>query len=346
MNIRALTSNQILAIPSDSPHKLFSSENASYEMKILRGLWHPDLNVDPQAKAVFQHIYDLYAEAERQLASGSWKGASKFTWRGKDSTLQLSYLNAAEFELGVQYTSSKQVVWAVAPEHSSLFSSALRTLSSLSYAGPDMKAQFEKLFPTNIKHWDGEKLVIMSDKTEDVFPLRLVLNKFGGALPPKHVAWVVSRLQNIAAYLEFVGLSHHAISIDNLFISPKYHTVLLLGGWWYAQPLGRRVSQVPGALKHLYPKELLTTKEATVKTDQALIKAVSLELLGDTSSTGSMLLSRIGPDDIPMPMLSFLRSPPMDSAEKAFVAWSEALESSFGKRKFVELKLTASDLFE
>jgi hypothetical protein len=82
-------------------------------------------------------------------------------------------------------------------------------------------------------------MVLVIEKTPDVYRLRDLISALGGSIEPKHVAWMMNTVLNIACYLERAGLTHNAITPDSYFVSPKYHSGLLLGDWWFAAKAGQ-----------------------------------------------------------------------------------------------------------
>src|ERR1019366_9493031 len=138
----------------------------------------------------------------------------------------------------------------------------------------------------------------------------------------KHVAWILSRLHNLACYLHVSKLVHHEISLDTVFINPKDHSVALLGGWWYARPSGASLKQVSKRTHGLLPWKAQLKKKATRLTDSELFRATGRELMGTRKK--------------PKAMVDYLNTVTLDNAIKNFSEWSTMLEESFGPRKFTE----------
>ena len=79
-----------------------------------------------------------------------------------------------------------------------------------------------------------------------------------------------------------------------------------------------------------------------MKIDAELIRAVGRELLGD--GVGSKLLSD---PNIPNALLNWVRTAAIGDAYKEYEEWSKkVLKDSFGERRFVELKIQASDIYK
>src|SRR4051794_908284 len=97
MNYRTINLNkrQILAIPENTPEKLFSGdlENARSEFYRLGRIWHPDRNADLEAPRVFQHITNLYQKAKEMIKTDSWTGRGELIiYQGRDPVRTVSFL--------------------------------------------------------------------------------------------------------------------------------------------------------------------------------------------------------------------------------------------------------------
>lgn len=177
-----------------------------------------------------------------------------------------------------------------------------------------VKEEITKYLPVFVKRSDDFDIV---GKSKSLFYLPLHLPKIIGT---PHASWIVSSLYNFLCYLEWSGLTHNAIQIENLAIDPAAHSAHLLGGWRYSVPTGKRLSFLPRLAP--VPKDKL----ATHRTDLAMLKALGLQLLGDRTGMGL---------DQTDPKVRFLRSVSSGSAITDYALWVKSL----GVRKFVELKL-------
>ena len=106
-------------------------------------------------------------------------------------------------------------------------SKAIEMFQNLEYPSADIH-NLSKGFPAilaivNLK--DGRCLLVV-DKPENIYPLTL-FNK----LDPKHVAWMISRMENTGCILAFNSLDFTSITAFDLYINPKTHHVFFLDGW-------------------------------------------------------------------------------------------------------------------
>ncbi|MEO5929219.1 MAG: molecular chaperone DnaJ [Candidatus Kapaibacterium sp.] len=341
-----LTAAAILAIPADEPERLFANNaaEARAEYHRLALYWHPDRNADPQAKDVTALINRLYDIALERIANGTWRTPGLLEVRGIDGKLRrIRFRRRRRFELGEMVYGDSVLVYLIRPEFSDLARNARSILGGLRYHNAAMEKEVSQYLPKLHESFrsDDETRVVVMAKTPDMFLARDVLETLGGQIDARHVAWMTGAIYNIACYLGFAGLTHNAISADTFFISPRHHTGFLLGGWWYAARSGAALAALP-PLSHRYaPPDILRAKRADCRLDLALVQAMARELLGDI--TGMSLTLR---NAAPSPMIDFLRHPAAARAAEEYRAWSQnILPASFGARRFVELSISASDIY-
>jgi len=342
--LETLTASQILAIAPTEPERLFSGDPASlrYEFAVLAKRWHPDRNGSSDAAKVLERVVVLHDAAKRKLALGKWRppGVIRIdTTASKSFVLQIKRCH--EFELGEMAIAVNRVAFMVEKEHALLFENGLRRIRDIRYPDARVRADLAKFMPDvqGVYETTAHHVAIIA-KTEDVVLLKDLVAHSGGQLPPKHSAWVVSSLLNLACFFEVTGLTHNAIAPETVFVTAKNHAAYLLGGWWYAAPAGSRITLLPETNYALMPRPMAASKRADIRLDLESIRAVGRTILGD--STG---LGLIGRSDLPKPMTRFLRLPSSGSAIEDYRAWRQALKDSFGPRRFMELPFSSSDVY-
>lgn len=341
--MKALSAEAILSLAE--PECLFSGPGTiKDEHRALAKRWHPDHNADRRATEVVAQINRLYDEAQRRVASGTWQTPGLLELEGVDGKVRrIRYRRKHAFELGEFVYGDTALAFVVRGEFADLFENGRKRIAGLKYRDAAMDKEMSRFLPkvqAVFETKDGRS-VMVQEKTPDVFLLRDVLAALNGKIDAKHVAWVQSAMHNIACYLEFAGLTHNGIGIDTVFVSPQFHSALLLGGWWYAAPFGSRLNAVPAATHAHAPMDILRDKRAQYRLDLAMLRVTGRQLLGDAS--GMMLAG----SDAPAPMRDFLRRPTTGSAREDYALWaSTVLPASFGPRRFVKLDLSASDIYQ
>lgn len=326
-----MTSTEILR--AKSPGDLFPRDPVLAKKKYheLARLWHPDAAGSAE---VFDHIKKLYDKAVKALDEGLvWDGGnSSHIETVSKKHYDLHYFRKHTFELGVFYVGEKHVTYLVDKEHRDLFKNALAKINKLDF--PSKKVEKEMAGYLPMKHTAFElsdgRLGLQIIKDKELILLRDVVDH--AALDPKHVAWIVSRLHNLACYLHVSGLVHHEISLDTVFISPPDHGAALLGGWWYAKHAGSALKKVSKRTYGLLPWKSQVEKKATRLTDSELVRATGRELMGGRKT--------------PKAVITYLSTVASGNAIKNFEEWSAILEKSFGPRRFTELKLTPEEIYK
>lgn len=328
----ARTAAAILAIPESQPELLFRKTMLREDHRDLVKAWHPDLNKDPQAGAVVAHVNRLFDLARQKVAGGKWSTLNHIEWTNCSDGKRRSFLFKAKrpFELGTMYIGASFIAIEIDKRYEDLMLRGLRVMNCINYPSAAMRKNLYPAMP-HVAH---------SFETADSWVQ--VLEVGGGRnilladlmkrapLDPRHVAWIVSDLFNLAAFFEVNKLTHNAITADTVFVSPAEHAVGIYGGWWYAAKTGDDIHQLPPKTYRLTPRRMLASKKAAQTLDIECIKAI-----------GSDLLAGSGPD----PFQQFLRSPTSGSGINEYGRWEQAREKSFGERRFVELETRQSDIY-
>lgn len=343
LNHDLLSESKILAIIH--PEQLFTGDRdtATKEYRKLCKKWHTDLNplVDPR---VITHINVLYDKALVKLKQGIWEIPGVFTIKTIDGKkFNLSYHKKHLIDVGEMYISSGFVTFSLHKDNADLFAKGKSTIKGFKFPDDKMKTEFSRFLPEIVaEHETEDRLVMIVKKTAEVMCLADVIEFYDRKFDPKHGAWVISRLYNLACFLKFSGIVHSGISPKSIFISPEHHSVMLLGDWWYATKVNEHLVALPARTASLLSDRILTKKLATHEIDLELIRSVGREMLGDLN--GSKLLMD---KSLPNALVSWARSPATNDAYIEYEQWQQkVLIDSFGKRKFIKLEVNPSEVYE
>ena len=218
-------------------------------------------------------------------------------------------------------------------KHKKFFDNAVSQIKGLRYANKKMEEEMSRFMPHILYalSLDDGRFCLVLNKPEDVFLLSDIKDFFGGSLPDRHVAWIMSRLSNLCCYFSYVGIAHNGLTMQNCFICPSKHSILPLGGWWYTQKIGSKMLGVPSAVYDIMPIKAKSEKLSDIITDLESSKLIGRQL-SDISS-------------LPKPFQSFLNSGSAHDAIEEFNRWNATLDKSYGKRKFVNMQVTKTDIY-
>jgi serine/threonine protein kinase len=116
----------------------------------------------------------------------------------------------------------------------------------------------------------------------------------GLVLPEGQVAWILSRLLEVSAWLAQEGLVHGGINPESVLVVPETHG-LILTSFYHLSLRGQKMKSVSGRYKHWYPDELFAHKTADSFIDLECCKRLAVYLLGDPSGSGVKLKKTVNP---------------------------------------------------
>ncbi|MBQ7119565.1 MAG: hypothetical protein IJO09_05065 [Oscillospiraceae bacterium] len=225
--------------------------------------------------------------------------AEKVSFRAADGrSIDITYLFSFEEDNIMCYVAKNSVVFIFPAAERGKLTLMQRNLDMLDFPAADMK-NLRKYFPDfkSIIDLDGGGVLVAINKPANVYPLFSV-----GNLRAEHVAWIVSRMENLCCVFEFSDITHNGITINNLFINPATHEAYLYGGWW-------------NACRKTY---------ANSKSDLYAIRKVASLVLGEHRN------------DIPDEFKRFLNETPAADAYSDFERWDYVIEKGFGGHKFIK----------
>ena len=338
---------EILSIGEGEALSLFPGPKSSIKKRFreLAQSWHPDVSANPKAHQVFAHIsrlHDIAVGRAMPTAGSTPKPSSAKTWKvvgGGEIVVRPKAVHRGA--LGDIVVTSGTVAYETVTGFEDVAEAEAKAVASFRFAGDAMKKGLEHFLPRMHRRIDavGMKVNVFKRPSDTVL-LTDLARHMGGRVPPKHVAWIVSSLANLACYLNWLGVSHGAISPENVLVSPAMHSVILVGGWGYSTRFGERPVALPERTLSLVPRLAVAGEKADRKVDLALIRATAQELLG-TSGSGGLALMK----DVPDAMRMWLSLPPGEDAVEDYSSWEKCLVESFGPRKFVKMEVNPADVY-
>jgi hypothetical protein len=301
-----MTAGEILRLTD--PKVLFGA-NIDLDFRALARTWHPDTCKDPKALDVFQHLGKLREAAHRGLQ------------------LDTPVVDRIDIPGGT-LTFEKDKIVLQSP--SGLCLNATRSLAWLRKASPDMLRRVPEVLSETDTRLELRAL-------PDSISLAALLKKYPKGVHQRHVAWIVSRLFELVMESTKLGkVVCCGLVPESLLLLITDHGVVPLD-WRFSIAVGSKLTQVPGALTGLVPKD----KKATADLDLRSIHRLALILLGDPSGIGNVLLlkARREPTELSETFLNWFRAAPNPDPVVHYTNYRQMLEKVWGKPKYFKLEL-------
>jgi hypothetical protein len=243
-----------------------------------------------------------------------------------------------KIDVGMAVSTNTKIAVVFEKNYEKQYNSYLSNVRSLTYADSDMEAEFGRYFPKVVKSIElpdssiaeipNAKYVVLLDKTPDVYNLGRIVNnyaKYGKPFPEKQAAWIMNRLYNIACYFNYSGKACNGITINNLWVSPEMHSILLLNGFEHVQSSGSKMVSCSPSVFKVMPQKVKDSKLASIATDLESIKAVGKILFKDSLDHLPHVEKFLNTG------VDFLNPDPLHEWKK----YGSAIAMEFGKRTFV-----------
>jgi DNA-directed RNA polymerase subunit RPC12/RpoP len=220
-----------------------------------------------------------------------WEENGKATFTmDNGGPLSIAYMDKYSYPGMDCYLARKNIVYIFEKnEDADLF---IKGLLSLTFPEADMK--LDRCFPilTQRVRIAGGKEALIFVRKPYFYPVEIL-----APLAPEHLAWVISRMENICCALEYSGISHGDLSPSSIFVNPVTHEGMLFGDY-------RNV-------RNTRPdKDLMQLRQTAVK------------------------IMEKGTE--PAELTSFLDSKPRKDAYEDFEYWDNVIEKGFGGHRFVQ----------
>lgn len=320
-----------------------NEDTAKKQFRDLAKLWHPDMRKgDIQAENVFRHIHELYDDACEALKSNSWKDGHSITFSAADGKAKrVNFLISEAFECGTVYIANSVVVYVFSAERKAVYDDTIKNIKNLRYADKQMEDSFKEMLPSIVDNFaatSGEYVLVLR---KDASSIRLIdiltycnnsKSGDGTGIPHKQAAWIMSRLCNIACYLDFYKLVHNGITLNNCFISPETHSLKLLGGWGCAIASGEKMKFTTKEVLSVMPITVRTSKLSNMQTDLECIKQIGRQItLGQ---------------NLEYPFKQWITRGALTSAQQEFKDWDIQLTASYGKRQFTKWEIDTTQIYK
>lgn len=323
------------------PYELFTGDTAQDKELYLALMkrFHPDLNgEDERFIEVSSKINKLYDEIVKGRIEGFLECPGIVKFKSKDNKIySMKYKIKHQIEIGCCYVGNESVLYIIDEEYDELAINAIKRINGLKYADDNMKHEFQKYMPEikfNTKLINGKRALAFK-KEKELYSLRDILGYFKGSLDGRTVMWIMSSLYNICCFLNYNGVNHNGITVDNYYVSFNNHYGALLGGWWYSALENEKMMGVSSELYDLMDRKTKESKRSTYVLDLEGVRLIGRTLLGDPN--GINLLSD---KTLPEPLKRWLREISNDNPFDEYKKWSEVIDKSYGRRSFCRVEIS------
>ena len=321
------------------PCDIFSAKDETKikkEYKALLMNFHPDLSGNKGIKKSVANectiiINDLYNKIKDNFDSWDDKTVIMFQAEITNKKYKIKTLYEDTFVMGRYYITENNLVYVIDGKYKKFYDNFIDSINKIKFPSISTEESYKNFLPEikyNFKDIDGNYIIILK-KHGEIYPLRKVLNYFGGSLNERHIAWVLSRLYDFTCLMKYNNLSFNGIDIDNLFIDTENHT-LRFYGMFYIKEIDEKLIGVPKSVLPLLNKD----KISDIKTDLQSIRLISRLLYNDEYGSKIFMSSTL-----PSPLKKWMMTDASGDPVKEYENWDKCIVDSFGPKKFFTLKI-------
>lgn len=242
----------------------------------------------------------LLAYAKAKAGEKEFDYSDDTLWTVKDNVsftmangqpLSIGYMFKYSYPRCECYVAKENVVYVFETEsEAAAFLTGLRALEF-----PEADTKLPRCFPTlkmELELKDGGKALVFN-RRPGFYPAELF-----APWPSGHLAWVISRMENICCAFEYSEITHGGIRPTSIFINPVTHEGAIFGDWRYV------------TVKH-------------DNRDLIDLRKTAIELAANTHE--------------PAELYDFVNTGPAADAYGDFEKWDKVIEDGFGGHKFIKM---------
>ena len=337
---------EIMKLGEGDAQKLFPGSPADVK-RLYRQLareWHPDLCADPMAKDVFSHIARLHDALVNGNTTARPTGSSVTRrWKMKaGKAIEVRPVAVHKSAFGDVLVTRSTLACEFVSGFEDIADKEATIVGSFAFASSKMRDSMSHFLPKLVRRIDAVGVSVnVFSRPSDTILLVDLLRHLGGRMAAVHVAWIVSSLENMACYLEWMGVCHGGISLETVLVSPSMHSIILVGGLGGVTKFDERPIALPQRTLSLVPRLAAPGQTVDPTVDLVLVRSLAMQLLG-ASSAGSLAALT----DVPAAMKTWLSLPPASTAREDYASWEKCLLESFGPRKFVKLEIDPAVVYD
>ncbi len=250
-----------------------------------------------------------------------------------------------DIKLGEMYVADKNIIFVIDSKYEKYFNNYIEKTAKFPKLDPQNWSKVEYMLPKVSSSFVDKsgKNIIALDKPCEIYPLREIVNYFGGKIEATHVASIITRLHQFICYINVCCLNHNGISLDNLFFNPgrkleegepfttqDLRIVGVYGGWFFSTWKEEKVTGMPKDLYEYLPQWIKNSDYSSFELDIMCVKKLALDLLGgDLTNVPEALKNWINSTECCV------------NAYEQFKQWEKVVIESFGRRSFIHMDISA-----
>jgi len=266
----------------------------------------------------------------------------------KSNVYSYEYHYMYDIKLGKMYVTEEKIIFLIDGKYKKYYENYIEKATKIPKLNKSVWSRTEYSFPKVSMYFktDQGNYAIIVTKPCKIYPLREILNYFGGKLEHEHVAAIVNRLYYFECYMDIIGMQHNGITVDNLFFAPgkiveegqsftieDMRIVGVFGGWFFTTKSDEQIDGMPKEVYDTLPDRIKKRKYSSFEVDELAIKRVARELLGDVNG------KNLG--DIPNPIKTWVNDGiTKRTAYDEYCGWEEVVIKSYGKKRFVDMDIS------
>jgi hypothetical protein len=284
--------------------------------------WHPDHNTDSLAPDVFQYIQEM---RDRALQLDN----TKTFVRKNGTSFNMTFVRETSGQGMRIFTGKSRIAYLITDK--TQIANASR--HKWEYASPNMRKEMEPYLRSPVRFEElQDGMMFIYDRGQEILMRDLIdLDN----VPNEHVTWMISRMMNLACYLEWAKISHAALSPDTMLVSLENHTISIIGPVMFATPFGKRPSCVPSRTLNTNPWLKTKSEVSDGRIDLSLIRQTALDLF-------KLPESRLRQNNVKADIAKWISTPSPRSAIQDYEAWEKAR----GDRRFAIYPTDAQVIYD
>lgn len=306
----------------------------------LAKLYHED-SLDDEHKDMgeeFKNISKLYADGVKYFKiktdTGDIGDILKIR-NSHDKGLDFKYMCEDSVGGAAVFTGRSSICLKFMQGDKIFFDNFIRAVKDIKYPNEVARKSLELCIPNILKTFEAvDGYYIIVGKTEEQISLGDILRYYETTKTEwkdkyRHSVWIMNRLYNMVCLMEYNNISFSGLTLDNIYVSPLYHTISLLNGWQFCTNIGDKMIGTTPDVYSIIPLSDKKIGKSTLKIDLESIKLIGRKLFNG---------------EAPEEFKELFRLSSSVSAQQDWKVFEEITSKVYGHRKFYVFDIDVTDV--